>query len=168
MNPLNYRALQLTLYNLILKGRRIFFKLENDSSVLFCKGRRKWIQHFIQHYFWINFWVHLETMLDEVWSPSNFSSNIFLWERRHFYIGFNVGCICVIMLDEDLWRFCANDLSYILSAFFPRDFSSNISSNNEFEILDWILDSFAPALRTSKLGGQLLYFEIQKCLNNGG
>ena len=31
--------------------------------------------------------------------------------------------------------------------FFPRDLTSNISSNNEFEMLDRMLDSFAPALK---------------------
>ena len=42
----------------------------------------------------------------------------FLWDWRHFYVGFNVGYICVIMLDENVWRFCANDFSCNFSNFF--------------------------------------------------
>ena len=41
----------------------------------------------------------------------------FSWDWRHFYVGFNVGCICAIMLDENVWRFCANDLSCNFSNF---------------------------------------------------
>ena len=68
----------------------------------------------------------------------------------HFYVGFNVGYFGVIMSDENVWRF-AQMTFHATFRIFPLDFSSNISSNissnNEFRMLDWMLDSFAPALR---------------------
>ena len=88
-------------------------------------------------------------MLDEVWSPSNFSSKNFLWDWRHFYVGFNAFAYSCWMKMFDVF---AQMTCYATFRTFPRDFSPNIASNNDFEMLDWMLDSFAPALSIESSG----------------
>ena len=45
------------------------------------------------------------------------------------------------MLDENDWRL-AQMTFFVTFRIFPRDFSSNISSNKDIEMLDQMLDSF--------------------------
>ena len=76
-------------------------------------------------------------MLDEVWSPSNFPSNIFyeIDVTFVFVSMFSVGCICVIMLDK-MFDVFAQMTFRATFRILPLDVSSNISSDKEFEMLD--------------------------------